>query len=124
IYLETQTGLIVSSIQTLLTSLRSSSDSRDISDASDEITKIVDEVIRTTRLTLTSLCSTSGRGEMVLEDLENSLDLLNEMREQLETEPELAHSSSAEAKMVKQKLASASFDIAKYTKELVSLIDE
>lgn len=61
---------------------------------------------------------------MVLEDLENSLDLLIEMKEQLEAEPELAHSSSADAKSVKQKLASASFDIAKYTKELVSLIED
>ncbi|KAF9946125.1 component of the polarisome [Mortierella alpina] len=132
IYLETQTGLIVSSIQTLLTSLRSSSDSEDISEASDNITKVVDQVIRQTRMTLSAPDLVSApqatelrsQGEMVLEDLENSLDLLNEMKEQLEAEPELAHSSSAEAKSVKQKLASASFDIAKYTKELVSLIED
>ncbi|KAG0261584.1 component of the polarisome [Mortierella polycephala] len=132
IYLETQTDMIVSSIQTLLTSLRSSSDSEDISDASDNITKVVDQVIRQTRMTLASSEAAAApqavelrsQGELVLEDLENSLDLLNEMKEQLEAEPELAHSSSAEAKSVKQKLASASFDIAKYTKELVSLIED
>ncbi|KAG0213811.1 component of the polarisome [Mortierella sp. GBA30] len=132
IYLETQTGLIVSSIQTLLTSLRSSSDSEDISEASDNITKVVDQVIRQTRMTLATPDAVSApqaaelrsQGDMVLEDLESSLDLLNEMKEQLEAEPELAHSSSAEAKSVKQKLASASFDIAKYTKELVSLIED
>ncbi|KAF9193340.1 component of the polarisome [Haplosporangium sp. Z 767] len=132
IYLETQTDMIVSSIQTLLTSLRSSSDSEDISDASDNITKVVDQVVRQTRMTLASPEAVSApqavelrsQGELVLEDLENSLDLLNEMKEQLEAEPELAHSSSAEAKSVKQKLASASFDIAKYTKELVSLIED
>lgn len=85
-----------------------------------------------TRLTLGSPQASSvpqatelrNQGEMVLEDLENSLDLLIEMKEQLEAEPELAHSSSADAKSVKQKLASASFDIAKYTKELVSLIED
>ncbi|KAF9313625.1 hypothetical protein BG003_005006 [Podila horticola] len=132
IYLETQTESIVSSIQNLLTSLRSSSDHEDILDASDHITKIVDQVIRMTRLTLGSPQASSApqatelrnQGEMVLEDLENSLDLLIEMKEQLEAEPELAHSSSADAKSVKQKLASASFDIAKYTKELVSLIED
>ncbi|KAG0358068.1 component of the polarisome [Podila minutissima] len=132
IYLETQTESIVSSIQNLLTSLRSSSDHEDILDASDHITKIVDQVIRMTRLTLGSPQASSvpqatelrNQGEMVLEDLENSLDLLIEMKEQLEAEPELAHSSSADAKSVKQKLASASFDIAKYTKELVSLIED
>ncbi|KAG0333843.1 component of the polarisome, partial [Podila horticola] len=132
IYLETQTESIVSSIQNLLTSLRSSSDHEDILDASDHITKIVDQVIRMTRLTLGSPQASSApqatelrnQGDMVLEDLENSLDLLIEMKEQLEAEPELAHSSSADAKSVKQKLASASFDIAKYTKELVSLIED
>ncbi|KAF9402435.1 component of the polarisome, partial [Podila epigama] len=132
IYLETQTGSIVSSIQNLLTSLRSSSDHEDILDASDHITKVVDEVVRMTRMTLGSASASAApqatelrnQGEMVLEDLENSLDLLVEMKEQLEAEPELAHSNSADAKAVKQKLASASFDIAKYTKELVSLIED
>lgn len=132
IYLETQTGLIVSSIQILLRSLRSSSDSEGISDASDDITKVVDQVIRQTRMTLATPDLVSApqatelrsQGEMVLEDLENSVDLLIEMKEQLEAEPDLAHSSSAEAKSLKQKMASASFDIAKYAKELVSLIED
>ncbi|KAF9198429.1 component of the polarisome [Haplosporangium sp. Z 27] len=132
IYLETQTGLIVSSIQTLLTSLRSSSDPDDIRDASENIAKVAELVIRETRQTLSSPDAVSapqavelqGQGEMVLEDLENALDLLIEMKEQVEQEPDLAQSASAEAKSVKQKLASASFDIAKYTKELVSLIEE
>ncbi|KAK3846769.1 MAG: hypothetical protein J3R72DRAFT_433535 [Linnemannia gamsii] len=132
IYLETQTGLIVSSIQILLRSLRSSSDSEGISDASDDITKVVDQVIRQTRMTLATPDLVSApqaselrsQGEMVLEDLENSVDLLIEMKEQLEAEPDLAHSSSADAKALKQKMASASFDIAKYAKELVSLIED
>ncbi|KAG9063797.1 component of the polarisome [Linnemannia hyalina] len=132
IYLETQTGLIVSSIQILLRSLRSSSDSEGISDASDDITKVVDQVIRQTRMTLATPNLVSApqatelrsQGEMVLEDLENSVDLLIEIKEQLEAEPDLAHSSSAEAKSLKQKMASASFDIAKYAKELVSLIED
>ncbi|KAF9913300.1 hypothetical protein EC991_000062 [Linnemannia zychae] len=132
IYLETQTGLIVSSIQVLLRSLRSNSDSEGISDASDDITKVVDQVIRQTRITLANPDLVSApqaselrsQGEMVLEDLENSVDLLIEMKEQLEAEPDLAHSSPAEAKALKQKMASASFDIAKYAKELVSLIED
>ncbi|KAG0282423.1 component of the polarisome [Linnemannia gamsii] len=132
LYLETQTGLIVSSIQVLLRSLRSSSDSEGISDASDDITKVVDQVIRQTRMTLATPDLVSApqatelrsQGEMVLEDLENSVDLLIEIKEQLEAEPDLAHSSSAEAKSLKQKMASASFDIAKYAKELVSLIED
>ncbi|KAF9912665.1 component of the polarisome [Lobosporangium transversale] len=132
IYLETQTASIVSSIQTLLTSLRSNSSPDDICEASDTITKVVDQVVRQTRMTLATPDAMSApqaqdlqsQGEMVLEDLENSLDLLIEMKEQIEQEPELAQSASTEAKSIKQKMASASFDIAKYTKELVSLIEE
>ncbi|KAF9942117.1 component of the polarisome [Modicella reniformis] len=132
IYLEKETAVIVSTIQTLLTSLRSSSDTQGISDASDNITKVVDQVIRQTRMTLATpeaidvpqADELRSQGEMVLEDLENSLDLLIEVREQLEAEPELVQSSSAEAKAVKQKMASASFDIAKYAKELVTLIED
>ncbi|KAF9109555.1 component of the polarisome [Mortierella sp. AM989] len=132
IYLETQTGLIVSSIQTLLTSLRSNSDPDDIRDASEDIAKVAELVVRETRQTLSSDNAVSApqatelrnQGEMVLEDLENALDLLIEMKEQVEQDPSLAQSASADAKSVKQKLASASFDIAKFTKELVSLIEE
>lgn len=124
--------MIVSTIQTLLTSLRSSSDTQSIGDASDTITKVVDQVIRQTRMTLATPDAINvaqadelrAQGEMVLEDLENSLEMLIEVREQLEAEPDLVQSTSAEAKAVKQKMASASFDIAKYTKELVSLIED
>ena len=122
----------MSSIQKLIGSLRTSSDADEILDASDKITKVVDQVIRTTRLTLATPDAVSSpqaaelrsQGEMVLEDLENSLDLLNEMKEQVEAEPDMAHGADPEAKAVKQKMASASFDIAKYTKELVSLIED
>ncbi|KAG0370049.1 hypothetical protein BC939DRAFT_439854 [Gamsiella multidivaricata] len=130
IYLETQTVLIVNSIQTLLTSLRSASNSGDISDVSDNITMLVDQVIRQTRMTLATPAAIEGphalelesQGEFVLEDLESSLDQLIAIKVQLENDSELAWSSSPDAKSVKQKMASASFDIAKYTKELVSLI--
>ncbi|KAF9427018.1 component of the polarisome [Entomortierella beljakovae] len=132
LYLENKTGFIVSSIQTLLASLRSSSDPDDISDASENIAKVADQLIRKTRQTLSNPDAVSApqatelrnQGEMVLEDLENSLDLLIEMKEQVEQNPELAQATTPEAKSVKQKLASASFDIAKFTKELVSLIEE
>ncbi|KAF9354608.1 component of the polarisome [Mortierella sp. NVP85] len=131
-YLEKETATIVSTIQTLLTALRSNSDTRGISDASDNITKVVDQVIRQTRMTLATPEAVNvpqaeelrSQGEMVLEDLENSLEMLIEVRDQLEAEPELVQSSSADAKAIKQKMASASFDIAKYAKELVSLIED
>ncbi|KAG0224838.1 component of the polarisome [Mortierella sp. GBA43] len=132
IYLERETPVILSTIQTLLTSLRSNADTQSISDGSDNITKLVDQVIRQARMTIATPEAMNvpqadelrNQGEMVLEDLENSLELLIEMREQLEAEPDLVQSASAEAKAVKQKMASASFDIAKYTKELVSLIED
>jgi hypothetical protein len=131
-YLEKETATIVSTIQTLLTALRSNSDTRGISDASDNITKVVDQVIRQTRMTLATPEAVNvpqaeelrSQGEMVLEDLENSLEMLIEVRDQLEAEPELVQSNSADAKAIKQKMASASFDIAKYAKELVSLIED
>ncbi|KAF9348295.1 hypothetical protein BGX34_002564 [Mortierella sp. NVP85] len=41
-----------------------------------------------------------------------------------QAEPELVHSNSADAKAIKQKMASASFDIAKYAKELFRLIED
>ncbi|KAF9921629.1 component of the polarisome [Linnemannia zychae] len=132
IYLETQTGLIVSSIQTLMRSLRSGSDSEGIIDSADDITKVVDQVTRQTRITLETPDLVSApqaselraQGEMVLEDLENSVDLLSEIKEQLEADPELVQSTSAEAKALKQKMASAGFDIAKYAKELAGLIED
>ncbi|KAI1315071.1 component of the polarisome [Mortierella claussenii] len=132
IYLETQTGLIVASIQTLLSKLRSSSDPEDVSDASDAIIKVVDQVTRQTRMTLSTPDAVSApqakklrsQGDLVLEDLESSLDLLIDMKEQLERDPELAQSSSQEAKSIKQKMASASFEIAKYAKELAGLVED
>ncbi|CAG8677002.1 13323_t:CDS:2, partial [Acaulospora colombiana] len=120
-FLERQTEAIVQAIQTLLAALRNQSYGKELTDNINTITTIVLNVIAVCR---DSFGSTSGapyraRGETVLKELENSVEKLEEMRETITNDSEDFLSNKAS----KQRLASASFEIAKFTKELVGLVE-
>ncbi|KAG9306595.1 hypothetical protein G9A89_004792 [Geosiphon pyriformis] len=120
-FLEVQTETIVSAIQSLLSFIRNDSSSREINDSVNNITTIVSNVIAVCRNAFTSSSGAPYRakGEIVLKDLENSVDLLDEMRETITANYEEFGTN----KIFKQRLASASFQIAKFTKELVASIE-
>jgi hypothetical protein len=120
--LERQTEAIVQAIHTLLQVIRGAtySGSGDLNDNINTITTIV--------LTVISVCydsfkSSAGssyqtRGDVILKELENNVDKLDEIKDLIARDSTDFMSN----KNSKQRLASASFEIAKFTKELVSLI--
>ncbi|CAG8729279.1 8684_t:CDS:2, partial [Racocetra persica] len=120
-YLERQTESIVQAIQTLLGSIRNGSYVNELSENIANIVTIVASVISTCQ---NFFGSSSGglyrlRGDPILKDLENGVNKLGEMREAIKNDGESFMSN----KVSKQRLASASFDIAKFTKELVGLFE-
>ncbi|KAG0235132.1 component of the polarisome [Actinomortierella wolfii] len=135
-YLEKQTGSIVSSIQEMLQCLRSNGDIDDICQSTERVIEEADNLIRATRdamndsnvMSSPAVDELRSQGDLVLEDLENSVEDLNAIKARLEREPELANgsgvNSNPEFTAIKQQLGKASFDIAKFAKELVGLIDD
>ncbi|CAG8669860.1 31597_t:CDS:10 [Gigaspora margarita] len=119
-FLERQTESIVQSIQTLLTAIRNGSFGKELTDNINTITTIVLNVIAVCRDSFKSdNVPQSVRGNVILKELEDSIDKLDEMRESITDNSEDFLNNRA----AKQRLASASFEIAKYTKELVGLFD-
>ncbi|RIB23587.1 hypothetical protein C2G38_1959245, partial [Gigaspora rosea] len=119
-FLERQTESIVQSIQTLLTAIRNGSFGKELTDNINTITTIVLNVIAVCRDSFrTDDVPQSVRGNVILKELEDSIDKLDEMRESITDNSEDFLNNRA----AKQRLASASFEIAKYTKELVGLFD-
>ncbi|CAG8642255.1 16371_t:CDS:2, partial [Dentiscutata heterogama] len=115
-FLERQTESIVQSIQTLLTAIRSGSFGKELTDNINTITTIVLNVIAVCRDSFRSNnIPQSVRGNVILKELEESIDKLDEMRESItDNRDDFLNNRAA-----KQRLASASFEIAKFTKELV-----
>jgi len=121
-FLERQTEAIVQAIHTLLQAIRGAtySSGGDLTDNINTITTIV--------LTVIAVChdsfkSSAGalyqtRGDIILKELENNVDKLDEMKDLIAKDSTDFMSN----KVSKQQLASASFEIAKFTKELVSLV--
>ncbi len=105
--MEKQTDDIVSSIQSLLKLLRNSQFDKEFIDVVVKIQSVVKDIIQTT--------STSLKGEdEVIHLLEKSGNNLKHLCDLMMNETE---------KPSKQQLASASYEVAKYTKELVGLFD-
>ncbi|CAG8561313.1 7706_t:CDS:10 [Paraglomus occultum] len=120
-YLERQTEAIVQAIQTLLSAIRNGSYVNEVTDSITTITTIVQNVIVVARDSFNSPAGESfaDRGKMILKDLEISVDKLDQMRDSISSDRE----DFANNKILKQSLASAAFDIAKFTKGLVGLIE-
>jgi hypothetical protein len=117
VYLEQQTDLIVQAIQTLLRSMRKSSYGTEFQDTVLEINDIVTNLVTISRKAFLSGSGLrySESGEHILRDLTQSNNLLRDLGKNIGGNPS--------SKQLKQQLASASYELAKFTKELVSLIE-
>ncbi len=116
-YLETQTDQIVKAIQALLFAMRQSTTyGQEFKETIHGITSIVDDITSKSRATF-SLPSAVGlkvQGEDVVAKLEASNRRLEELDDEMVDQPQ--------SKTVKQKLASSSYEVARYVKDLISLI--
>ncbi|CAG8442542.1 17767_t:CDS:10 [Funneliformis caledonium] len=120
-YLEGQTEEIVSAIHSLLKTIRSEyCEGSDLTNNIDTITKIVVKVIQECQDSFKSPAveSYKERSEVILKELEDNVDKLEEMKDLITRDSQDFMSN----KISKQRLASASFEIAKFTKELVGLV--
>ncbi|KAJ8323227.1 hypothetical protein, variant [Batrachochytrium dendrobatidis JEL423] len=118
IFLEQQTDLIVQAIQSLLNAMRqSSSFGQGFKDTVGGITSIVDNLVDVSRDTLNRPPGAAYRanGGEILKELAAANIRLDELGTSMINSPQ--------SKALKQKLASSSYEIAKFVKELISLIE-
>ncbi|KAI8911117.1 hypothetical protein EDD86DRAFT_204432, partial [Gorgonomyces haynaldii] len=116
-FLEGQTDLIVQAIQSLLFAMRQTTPfGPEFKDIVNDIIRIVDLVIDTSSDTfdLPSAARLKKQGNDILDQLAGANTRLDELGE--------AMIQSPANKSTKQKLASSSYEIAKYVKELISLV--
>ncbi|KAJ3094223.1 component of the polarisome [Phlyctochytrium planicorne] len=118
IFLEKQTDSIVQAIQTLLYAMRNQTGAfgEDFKATVSGITGIVENLIGVSKRTLATPSATPFRekGEKILEDLASANITLEQLG--------ISMLNSPQSKTLKQRLASSSYEIAKYVKELISLI--
>lgn len=117
-YLEKQTDMIVQAIQSLLQAMRQSQTFGDeFQETISGISSIVNNLVNVSQNTLSkpSALEFRDRGEKILNDLTNANSRLEELGVLIMDSPQ--------SKSLKQKLASASYEIAKFVKELISLIE-
>jgi len=114
-FIKDNTDKIVVSIQSLLYNLRQSSTfDNEFLDIVNGITSIVDEIINESHDTLDSLSASEYKPDIedILLDLTNSNSKLDELGQKM--------ISSPQSKSTKQQIASASYDIANFVKNLIS----
>ncbi|KAJ3195899.1 component of the polarisome [Irineochytrium annulatum] len=118
VYLERQTDLIVQAIQTLLHTMRQSANGDDFQSIIQGITQTVGDVIRESDRTMSSPGSEAlrDRVEPILQDLNSANLKLDELGLSIVDQPQ--------SKTLKQRIASSSYDIARFVKELISIIGE
>ncbi|RGB39043.1 hypothetical protein C1646_664967 [Rhizophagus diaphanus] len=122
-FLERQTEAIVHAIHTLLQAIRGGATYSTSSDLTDNINTITSIVLTVIKVCQDSFKSSAGaiyrtRGDIILKELENNVDKLEEMNDLIAKDSTDFMSN----KTSKQRLAGASFEIAKFTKELVGLV--
>jgi hypothetical protein len=116
--LESQTDLIVQNIQTLLYAMRQESFGEKCRDTINGITSVVENLVSVCRDTLSKQALPSDqrqRGQAILGDLTASNSKLSELG--------MGMLTTNNSKPSKQKLAAAAYEVAKSTKELVSLFE-
>ena len=94
---------------------QSTSFGQDFTDTVNRISNIVENLVKVSRRTLSKNSSIRDRGENILNDLSSANIKLEELG--------ISMVNSPPSKSLKQKLASSSYEIAKYVKELISLIE-
>ncbi|KAJ3098420.1 component of the polarisome [Phlyctochytrium planicorne] len=117
VYLEKQTDQIVQAIQTLLHSMRQSANGEEFRDIIAGITRTVNEVIRESDRCTMEVGSDDlrDRTKPVLDDLTAASHKLDDLGYSILEQPQ--------SKTLKQRIASSSYDIAKFVKELISIIE-
>ncbi|KAI9341555.1 hypothetical protein DFJ73DRAFT_843655 [Zopfochytrium polystomum] len=118
VYLERQTDQIVQAIQSLLLAMKSNAPiGQEFDDTVRSITDIVFNLVKVSNNTLNKPSAAQFRnsGEAILQDLSAANIKLEDLG--------VSMLSSPQSKSLKQKLASSSYEIAKYVKELISLIE-
>jgi hypothetical protein len=114
-FIKDNTDKIVVSIQSLLYNLReSNSFDNEFLDIVSGITSIVDDIINESHDTLDNLSASDYKPDIenILLDLTNSNSKLDELGQKM--------ISSPQSKSTKQQIASASYDIANYVKNLIN----
>ena len=113
--MEQQTDTIVASIQDLLNAMRQPGPyDKSFLEIVKEITIVVEAVVRESKTALSGTDVSNSAG-VILGDLTSvSSQLSNFGREMVETAP---------TKNLKQKMASSSYEIAKFVKELLNLLE-
>ncbi|CAI2167016.1 122_t:CDS:10 [Funneliformis geosporum] len=120
-YLEDQTEEIVQAIHSLLKTIRSEyCEGSDLTNNIDMITNIVVKVIQECQDSFKSPAVElyKERSNVILKELDENVNKLEEMKDLITRDSRDFLSN----KVSKQRLASASFEIAKFTKELVGLV--
>jgi hypothetical protein len=114
-FLEQQTDAIVGSIQSLLNAMRQPGPyDNTFLDIVKEITTVVESVVKESKAALSGTDVSNSAG-VILGDLTSvSGQLSNFGREMVESAP---------TKNLKQKMASSSYEIAKFVKELLNLLE-
>lgn len=118
LFLETQTDIIVHSIQSLLAAMRSSNFNAQFLTIVQQITTTVTDLAKECQESfdhVPSLRHFKSQGDPILLQLNQCNAKLNELGNQIVDNPD--------SKLNRQKLASASYEVAKFTKELVCLLD-
>ncbi|KAI8365051.1 hypothetical protein EDC96DRAFT_510303 [Choanephora cucurbitarum] len=117
-FLKTETDHIVSSVQSLLSALRSSDDS--LYNIITSIIDIVSNIVHTSRITFSNGegIRYQNQGHAILSDLDNCNNKIVHIRD-----TSFAHSPQNANAIAKRNLAQESYEIAKYTKELIRMLD-
>ncbi|KAJ3378195.1 component of the polarisome [Entophlyctis sp. JEL0112] len=118
-YLERQTDQIVQSIQWLLNSMRQTQISgQEFVDTVAQITTTVSAICRESQATLAKPSCTAirTRGNELVSELLNANGKIGDLGNQLVLSPT--------SKALKQKMASSSYEIAKFVKDLIALIEQ
>lgn len=110
-YLNTQSSLLVNSIQNLLAAIRTGSSSPALNEHLSEVIAIASSIVAVSTNALPS--ALRGEGDILLKDLVNNTNKLSEAQE-------VAKKGSF-GKEVRQGIASASFGVAKSLKALMKL---
>ncbi|KAF7727058.1 component of the polarisome [Apophysomyces ossiformis] len=120
-YLKTETDHIVQTIQNLLSALRSPGQITEVSDIIVSIVNIVSNVVEVSRSTFSGGAGLQYRkkGDLVLADLLTCKDKLLQIRDS-----SFAQSPERASAAAKRDLAKESYEIAKYTKELINIFED
>lgn len=116
-FLKTETDHIVETVQDLLAALRSNDNN--LVNIVTSITEIVSNVVQTSQNTFSSAEGTKykNKGNMILGDLDKCIGKIIQIRDSF------FKSAEGPNAIAKRNLAQESYEIAKYTKELISMLD-